>query len=156
MNGALVKAGAKLRTGDRILLSEPPPVPIGTQAEDIALEVLFEDESLIVINKDCPAWSFTPPPAIGMARSSTPFSTIAPPLSGIGGELRPGIVHRLDKETSGCLVAAKSDAAHQALTRQFAAREVTKSTSPSPPAISPGRAVSSKRPSAGILSIARK
>jgi len=125
LNGLTVKPGARLRTGDAIVLREPPPVPATAEAEEIALHVLFEDDDLIVIDK--------PPglvvhPAAGHQAGTLVNALLhhCQTLSGIGGEQRPGIVHRLDKETSGCLVAAKSDPAHQALARQFAGREVTK------------------------------
>jgi len=125
LNGVKAKPGARLRAGDSIVLREPPPVAAIAEAEDIALRVLFEDEELIVIDK--------PPglvvhPAAGHQAGTLVNALLhhCPTLSGIGGEQRPGIVHRLDKETSGCLVAAKSDSAHQALARQFAGREVTK------------------------------
>jgi 23S rRNA pseudouridine1911/1915/1917 synthase len=125
VNGAATKQGAKLRAGDTVALVEPPPVPSDTQAEDIALDVLFEDDDLIVLNK--PAGMVVHPAAGNWA--GTVVNALlhhCPALSGIGGTQRPGIVHRLDKDTSGCLVAAKNDAAHQALARQFAGREVTK------------------------------
>lgn len=125
LNGAPTKPNARLRAGDAIRLEEPPPVPTATTAEDIALEVLFEDDDLIVINK--PAGLVVHPAAGNW--SGTLVNALlhhCQALSGIGGEQRPGIVHRLDKETSGCLVAAKSDVAHQSLARQFAGREVTK------------------------------
>lgn len=125
VNGTGAKPSAKLRLGDAISLIEPPPKPSGTQAEDIALDVLYEDDDLIVLNK--------PPgmvvhPAAGHWEGTVVNALLhhCRSLSGIGGEQRPGIVHRLDKDTSGCLVAAKSDAAHQTLARQFAGREVTK------------------------------
>jgi 23S rRNA pseudouridine1911/1915/1917 synthase len=125
LNGLATKPGARLRAGDAISLTEPPAAPVDTAAEAIALDVLFEDDDLIVINK--PAGMVVHPAAGNW--SGTLVNALlhhCPVLSGIGGEQRPGIVHRLDKETSGCLVAAKNDAAHQALARQFAGREVTK------------------------------
>ena len=126
LNGAVpTKPGARLRAGDAIRLEEPPPTPVSTVAEDIALDVLFEDDDLIVINK--PAGLVVHPAAGNW--SGTLVNALlhhCPALSGIGGEQRPGIVHRLDKETSGCLVAAKNDLAHQSLARQVAGREVTK------------------------------
>lgn len=125
LNGVATKPGAKLRADDRISVIEPPPRPVETPAQDIALEVLFEDEDLIVINK--------PPgmvvhPAAGNWEGTLVNALLhhCTALSGVGGEQRPGIVHRLDKETSGCLVAAKNDFIHQDLARQFAGREVTK------------------------------
>lgn len=125
VNGRQIKASTKLRVEDHITLAEPPPLPATTEAEDIALDVLFEDSHLIVLNK--------PPglvvhPAAGHWHGTLVNALLhhCHGLSSIGGEERPGIVHRLDKETSGCLVAAKNDVAHRALTRQFAGREVTK------------------------------
>jgi len=125
LNGAATKPNAKLRAGDRITLREPAPAPSGNAPEEIALEILFEDDDVIVVNK--------PPglvvhPAAGHASGTLVNALLhhCTSLSGIGGVERPGIVHRLDKETSGCLVAAKTDAAHQALAKQFAGRDVEK------------------------------
>jgi 23S rRNA pseudouridine1911/1915/1917 synthase len=125
LNGAAAKASVRVREGDAIVLNEPPAVPTETVAEEIALDVLFEDDDLIVINK--PA-GLVVHPAAGHWSGTLVNALLhhCRGLSGIGGEQRPGIVHRLDKETSGCLVAAKNDLAHQALARQFAGREVTK------------------------------
>lgn len=125
LNGAAPKPSAKLHPGDTISLHEPPPTPTATRPEAIALDVLFEDQDLIVINK--PA-GMVVHPAAGHWEGTLVNALLhhCPALSGIGGEQRPGIVHRLDKETSGCLVAAKNDAAHRGLARQFAGREVTK------------------------------
>jgi 23S rRNA pseudouridine1911/1915/1917 synthase len=125
LNGGGAKASARLRAGDAVILNEPPPVPTETVAEEIALDVLFEDDDLIVINK--PAGLVVHPAAGNW--SGTLVNALlhhCQTLSGIGGEQRPGIVHRLDKETSGCLVVAKNDVAHQSLAKQFAGREVTK------------------------------
>ena len=125
LNGRPTKASARLRAGDALALTEPPPVPTSTLAEDLALEVLFEDDDLIVLNK--PA-GMVVHPAAGNWQGTVVNALLhhCPTLSGIGGEQRPGIVHRLDKETSGCLVAAKNDVAHQSLSKQFAGREITK------------------------------
>jgi len=125
LNGGAAKASTHVRAGDAIALHEPPPVPTETVPEEIALDVLFEDDDLIVINK--PA-GLVVHPAAGHWSGTLVNALLhhCRALSGIGGEQRPGIVHRLDKETSGCLVAAKNDPAHQSLVRQFAGREVTK------------------------------
>lgn len=125
LNGRATKASTRLRAGDALALAEPPPVPSATLAEDLALEVLFEDDDLIVLNK--PA-GMVVHPAAGNWQGTVVNALLhhCRALSGIGGEQRPGIVHRLDKETSGCLVAAKNDATHQSLSKQFAGREVTK------------------------------
>jgi len=125
LNGGIAKASARLRAGDAVVLNEPPPVPTETVAEEVALDVLFEDDDLIVINK--PAGLVVHPAAGNW--SGTLVNALlhhCQTLSGIGGEQRPGIVHRLDKDTSGCLVVAKNDLAHQSLAKQFAGREVTK------------------------------
>ncbi len=124
-NAAAARPSDKLRAGDRIALAEPPPVPAETAAQEIALDVLFEDDDLIVLNK---AAGMVVHPAAGNWDGTIVNALLhhCAALSGIGGTQRPGIVHRLDKETSGCLVAAKNDLAHHALARQFAGREVTK------------------------------
>jgi 23S rRNA pseudouridine1911/1915/1917 synthase len=125
VNQRTTKASTKLRAGDHVELTEPAPVAAHAEAEDIAFDVLFEDDDLIVLNK--PA-GLVVHPAAGHAQGTLVNALLhhCRVLSGIGGEQRPGIVHRLDKETSGCLVAAKNDAAHHALARQFAGREVSK------------------------------
>jgi 23S rRNA pseudouridine1911/1915/1917 synthase len=125
LNGAEAKASAKLRAGDCVRVVEPPPVSAEVEPQDIPLEVLFEDDDLIVINK--PA-GIVVHPASGN-RDGTLVNALlhhCQQLSGVGGVERPGIVHRLDKDTTGCLVAAKNDAAHRSLVRQFAGRSVSK------------------------------
>jgi len=114
-----------VRGGDRIDLTEPPLEKIGIRPEPIPLEILFEDDDLIVINK--PA-GLTVHPGAGQREHTVVNALLShcATLSGIGGKERPGIVHRLDKETSGCLVVAKNDMAHRELSKQFAARTVEK------------------------------
>ena len=114
-----------VRIGDKINLTEPPLEKIETLPEAIPLNVLFEDEDLIIINK--PA-GLTVHPGAGQHEHTLVNALLSHcrTLSGIGGKERPGIVHRLDKETSGCLVVAKNDIAHRALSKQFAARTVEK------------------------------
>src|SRR6059058_355951 len=114
-----------VRSGDKINLIEPPLEKIETLPEPIPLNVLFEDDDLIVINK--PA-GLTVHPGAGQREHTLVNALLShcATLSGIGGKERPGIVHRLDKETSGCLVVAKNDATHRDLSRQFAARTVEK------------------------------
>ena len=114
-----------VRAGDRIEVNEPSPIKIDNLPEAIPLDVLYEDEELIVINK--PAGLVVHPGA--GQREHTLVNALLhhfPKLSGIGGQERPGIVHRLDKETSGCLVVAKTDEAHRRLSAQFADRKVEK------------------------------
>src|SRR5881409_4023485 len=125
LNGATTRPRQLLRTGDKIEVTEPPPEKIETQPEPIPLDVLFEDNDLIVIDK--PAGLVVHPGA--GHRQHTLVNALLSHceiLSGIGGKERPGIVHRLDKETSGCLVVAKNDEAHRDLSRQFAERVVEK------------------------------
>jgi 23S rRNA pseudouridine1911/1915/1917 synthase len=114
-----------VRHGDKIDLREASPVKIDVQPEPIPLEILFEDGDLIVINK--PA-GLTVHPGAGQREHTLVNALLShcTTLSGIGGKERPGIVHRLDKETSGCLVVAKNDIAHWELSKQFAARTVEK------------------------------
>src|SRR5436309_10991043 len=125
LNGATTRPRHLVRSGDKIELTEAPLEKIDNQPEPIPLEVLFEDKDIIVINK--------PPglvvhPGAGHQRHTLVNALLShcPTLSGIGGKERPGIVHRLDKETSGCLVVAKNDWAHRELSRQFAERRVEK------------------------------
>jgi len=115
-----------VRRSDKISLREPPVEKIDIRPEPIPLDVLFEDEDIIVINK--PA-GLTVHPGAGQREHTLVnalLSHCGVSLSGIGGKERPGIVHRLDKETSGCLVVAKNDIAHRELSKQFAARTVEK------------------------------
>ncbi len=125
VNAGLNKPSYRLRAGDRVTLNEPAPVAVATEAQAIPLDILFEDEALLVINKSP---SMVVHPAAGNWEGTLVNALLhhCQSLSGIGGERRPGIVHRLDKETSGCLVVAKHDAAHRSLARQFAGREITK------------------------------
>ena len=125
LNGATTRPRQIVRSGDKIVLIEPPPEKIDARPEPIPVDVLFEDDDLIVINK---AAGLTVHPGAGQ-RQHTLVNALrnhCTTLSGIGGKERPGIVHRLDKETSGCLVVAKNDGAHRRLSEQFAARTVEK------------------------------
>src|SRR4029077_3973884 len=125
LNGKAARPRDLVRAGDRVDLTEPPPEKIDTQPQPIPIEVLFEDDDLIVINK--PAGLVVHPGA--GHRDHTLVNALLyhfPTLSGIGGKERPGIVHRLDKETSGCLVVAKNDETHRGLSIQFADRTVEK------------------------------
>ena len=125
LNGAITRPHQIVRTGDQIELTNPPPEKIETKPEAISLEILFEDDDLIVIDK--PA-GMTVHPGAGHRERTLVNALLhhCPTLSGIGGKERPGIVHRLDKETSGCIVAAKNDIAHRELSKQFATRAVEK------------------------------
>jgi 23S rRNA pseudouridine1911/1915/1917 synthase len=120
---ALTDPSATVRPGGAYRLKVPPPVPATPLPENIALDVLFEDKHLIVLNK--PA-GLVVHPAPGNADGTLVNALLhhADDLSGIGGEARPGIVHRLDKETSGIMVVAKSQQAHIALSEAFATRDL--------------------------------
>lgn len=126
VNGRVTRASYRVRAGDRIAVEIPPPRPLGTPPEAIPLDVLYEDDDLIVINK--PA-GLVVHPAAGH-REHTLVNALLHhcrgQLAGISGVERPGIVHRLDKDTSGCIVVAKTDAAHQSLVQQFKSRSVMK------------------------------
>ncbi|MBM3497681.1 MAG: RluA family pseudouridine synthase [Armatimonadetes bacterium] len=121
LNGIGARPSERVREADRVLLSIPPPEPTDVAPEAIPLDVVHEDAHLIVINKPS---GMVVHPAAGNPRGTLVNALLAhcTDLSGIGGEVRPGIVHRLDKETSGLLVAAKSDAAHRGLAEQIAER----------------------------------
>jgi 23S rRNA pseudouridine1911/1915/1917 synthase len=125
VGGATARPHQPVRSGDEVELTQPPPEKIETKPEAIPLEILYEDDDLIVINK--PA-GLTVHPGAGHRKHTLVNALLhhCPTLSGIGGKERPGIVHRLDKETSGCLVAAKNDIAHRELSKQFATRTVDK------------------------------
>jgi len=124
--GKPVKASHPPRAGEKIEIHWPDAKPATAQPQEMPLDVLFEDDDLLVLNK--------PPgmvvhPSAGHEESTLVNALLhhcAGQLSGIGGVARPGIVHRLDKETSGCLVIAKNDPTHLALSTQFAGREVRK------------------------------
>ena len=115
------KAGAKARAGDAIAIRVPPPEPLEVVPEPIPLAILYEDADVIVIDK---AAGMVVHPAAGHARGTLVNALLhhCTDLAGIGGVLRPGIVHRLDKDTSGVMVATKTERAHAALTAQFAAK----------------------------------
>lgn len=126
LNGRPVKPTHTPRVGEQIHVRIPEPVAAIAQPEQIPLDILFEDEILLVVNK--PA-GLVVHPAAGHETSTLVNALLhhcRGQLSGIGGVARPGIVHRLDKDTSGCLVIAKTDPAHVALSNQFAGRQTVK------------------------------
>jgi len=118
VDGTPQKPSLKLRGGEMITVIIPPPTPAEPLAEEIPLEILYEDSDLVVVNK--PAGMVVHPGA-GNAGGTLVNALLGHchDLSGIGGELRPGIVHRIDKDTSGILVVAKNDQAHRSLSKQF-------------------------------------
>ncbi len=121
VNGNGVKPNYRLREGDEITMDRPAPQAVSITAEDIPITVVYEDSHLMVIDK---MRGMVVHPAPG-AMTGTLVNAIlahAKDLSGIGGEIRPGIVHRLDKDTGGLLVVAKTDAAHRSLQSQIQSR----------------------------------
>jgi 23S rRNA pseudouridine1911/1915/1917 synthase len=125
VDGQATKSGYRLRLGDRVAVNLPAPRPSGVLPEPICLDVLYEDAHLLVVNK--PA-GMVVHPSPGNASETLVNALLAhcPRLSGVGGVERPGIVHRLDKDTSGAIVAAKDDVTHRGLAGQFADRRVDK------------------------------
>ena len=119
------RANLAVHAGDRISVDLPEPVPTQVAAEALPVDILYEDPDLVVLNK--PAGMVVHPGA-GHASGTLVNALLhhVGDLSGVGGELRPGIVHRLDRGTSGVMVVAKHDTAHQELARQFQDREVEK------------------------------
>src|SRR5713101_3133005 len=126
VNGQRVKPTHHPRAGESIEVTFPEARAAQAQPEEIPLNVLFEDDDLLVLNK--PAGLVVHPAAGNEAHTlvNALLHHCRGKLSGIGGVARPGIVHRLDKDTSGCLVVAKSDDTHVALSAQFASRKVEK------------------------------
>ncbi|MGC1376303.1 MAG: RluA family pseudouridine synthase [Anaerolineales bacterium] len=126
INGkAARKSGQQIEAGDEIEVRIPPAQPSGLIAEDIALDIIFENDELIVVNK--PA-GMVVHPAAGHAGGTLVNAVLGhePGMEGIGGEERPGLVHRLDKDTSGLIVLAKNERAHRWLQDQFRERKVEK------------------------------
>ncbi|MBC7105762.1 MAG: RluA family pseudouridine synthase, partial [Firmicutes bacterium] len=126
VNGRVAKAGRRVRGGERVTVAVPPPEPAAAVPEPLPLDVVYEDDDLLVVNKPR---GMVVHPGAGHARGTLVNALLhhcRGTLSGIGGVMRPGIVHRLDRDTSGLLVVAKNDEAHQALARQIKARTVTR------------------------------
>lgn len=126
VNGQPVKATRSPRAGEVVTIVWPAARVAEALPEAIPLEILFEDKDLLVLNK---APGIVVHPAAGHDDGTLVNALLhhcAGQLSGVGGVARPGIVHRLDKDTSGCLVVAKNDATHLKLSEQFAGRDVTK------------------------------
>ena len=123
-NGATANKKDKLAAGDRITLTLPDPQPIEAQPQDIPLDIVYEDDHLLVVNK--------PKGMVVHPAPGNPDGTLVNALlyhcrgrlSGVGGAIRPGIVHRIDKDTSGLLVVAKDDLTHQGLSEQMAVHAI--------------------------------
>lgn len=126
VNGKKVKASYKVQVGDEIQIEEEKPKEIGLKAQEIPLEIIYEDKDIIVINKPK---GMVVHPANGNPDGTLVNAVMAickDSLSGIGGEIRPGIVHRLDKDTSGIIIVAKNDKAHITLSEQIKNHEIKK------------------------------
>jgi 23S rRNA pseudouridine1911/1915/1917 synthase len=125
VNGRSVKESRKIKAGDQVEVVIPPPKPTALKPENIPLHILFEDDALLVIDK--PA-GMVVHPAPGHENGTLVNAVLfhCPRLAGIGGEMRPGIVHRLDRDTSGVMVVAKTAEALAALAGQFKRREIHK------------------------------
>jgi len=125
VQGKVRKPGYRVKAGDEIRGCIPPPTPVLFKPEPIPIDILHEDDDIIVINKQ-PGLVVHPAPGHHSGTLVNALLYHCPKLKGIGGALRPGIVHRLDKDTSGVLVVAKNDRAHLHLSRQFKSRRVKK------------------------------
>jgi 23S rRNA pseudouridine1911/1915/1917 synthase len=125
ISGAKTKSHHKIRAGDEIEVNLPEPIALDIEPEDIPLEVLHEDGSIIVVNKGA---GMVVHPAAGNYSHTLVNALMfrTKDLSDINGVLRPGIVHRLDKDTSGCIVVAKTNEAHRKISAQFEHRETRK------------------------------
>ncbi len=118
VNDKEIKSNYKLRNGDVVIVSMPAPIDLDVEAEDIELNIVYEDEDVIVLNK---SQGMVVHPAPGNYNGTLVNALLfhCKDLSGINGIIRPGIVHRIDKDTSGILVIAKNDEAHNSLAQQF-------------------------------------
>ena len=126
VNGKKTKASYKLSKGDEISIEKEEPVEVKIEAEDIPLDIVYEDNDILVVNKQK---GLVVHPGNGNPNGTLVNAIMAhckESLSGIGGEIRPGIVHRIDKDTSGILVIAKNDKAHINMSEQIKTHEVTK------------------------------
>ncbi len=126
VSGKQVRSGYKLKAGDRVEVTVPEPKPLETVAQDIPLDIVYEDESVLVINK--PA-GMVVHPAAGNYEDTIVNALLhhcGDALSAIGGVMRPGIVHRIDKDTTGLLIVAKGDKAHRHLSAQLKTRTLSR------------------------------
>ena len=125
VNGSGSKASSKVRRGDRITLTVPPPKPTEVVPQWMPLTVVYQDEHIAVIDKPA-GLAVHPGPGHSDHTLVNALLAICPDIQGVGGEIRPGIVHRLDKDTSGLMVVAKTHQAHLDVSGQIKARQVDK------------------------------
>lgn len=125
VEGRPVKPSKKLSGGESVYVTQPPPQPLEAKPQDIPVHILYEDDYIVIVNKPR---GMTVHPGAGVGDGTLVNALLyrCRGLSGIGGKLRPGIVHRLDKGTSGVMVVAKGDLAHESLVNQFKSRTVEK------------------------------
>lgn len=126
INGLKVKSSRKIEAGDEVVITVPPAASAIIEAEDIPLDIVYEDEDMLVINK---AAGMVVHPGAGNWSGTLVNALLhhcKGDLSGVGGVARPGIVHRLDKDTSGLMVVAKNDTAHQGLSAQLSDRSLSR------------------------------
>jgi 23S rRNA pseudouridine1911/1915/1917 synthase len=135
----ITDASYRVKPGELFEVSVPPAAPAVPRPEAIPLDIAYEDDDVIVVNKPAGLVVHPAPGARERTLVNALLAHCGPSLSGVGGVARPGIVHRLDKDTSGLMVVAKTDAAHASLAEQFASRRITRAYyavvwgSPSPP-----------------------
>jgi len=125
VQGEVKKPGYRVKTGDNIRINIPAPEPVLAEPEPHNIDILYEDTHIIIINKEA-GLVVHPAPGHNKGTLINRLLYHCPELEGIGGKLRPGIVHRLDKDTSGIMVVAKNDAAHTNLAAQFKSRKIKK------------------------------
>ena len=125
LNGAIPRSSRRLRVGDRVYLVVPPPRPVELPAQAMPLNILYQDGDLLVVDKPA-GLTVHPSPGHPSHTLVNALLALCPDLKGIGGEIRPGIVHRLDKDTSGLMVVAKSADAHVNISRQIKERTINK------------------------------
>ena len=125
-NGKPSKASTKIKTGDRIELFEKEPEPLAVKGEEIPLEIVYEDDDLMVINKPRGMVVHPAPGHTSGTLVNAVLSYAGESLSSINGVLRPGIVHRIDKDTSGLILICKNDFSHKALAKQLEEHSITR------------------------------
>ncbi len=125
IDGRLAKASERLAGGARVAVTIPPPEKLGLEPEPIPITIIYQDAHILVVDKPA-GLTVHPAPGHPTGTLVNALLAVCPDLSGIAGTLRPGIVHRLDKDTSGLIVVAKNDRAQRALSQQLKDREVHK------------------------------
>ena len=125
LNGGVVKPSQKVRAGDVVRLTAPPPRSLDLSPEEIPLEIVYQDADIIVLDKPA-GLPVHPGPGHPGGTLVNALLALCPDMEGVGGAVRPGIVHRLDKDTSGLMVVAKTESAHHSLSEQIQKRRVRK------------------------------